>query len=145
MTRDADERRRDTLAVLERNADAWLATSTPAGTPHLIAVSTWWDGENVVIATTAGSRTARNLEATGRGRLGLGSPEDVVLVDVRLLESLPAADAAVAEGFAAAAGWDPREEAGDWRFFRLAPQRVQAYRGYSELEGRDVMRGGRWL
>jgi hypothetical protein len=30
-------------------------------------------------------------------------------------------------------------------FFRLRPTRIQAYRGYGELEGRDVMRGGRWV
>jgi hypothetical protein len=29
--------------------------------------------------------------------------------------------------------------------FRLRPVRVQAYRGYDELEGRDVMRDGDWL
>ena len=31
------------------------------------------------------------------------------------------------------------------RFFRLAPSRIQAYRGYGELEGRDVLNDGRWL
>ena len=48
-------------------------------------------------------------------------------------------------GFASAVGWDPREINGDWVFFRLTPARIQAYRGYDELEGRDVMLAGRWL
>ncbi len=28
---------------------------------------------------------------------------------------------------------------------RDTPTRIQAYRGYDELEGRDEMRGSRWL
>jgi hypothetical protein len=51
----------------------------------------------------------------------------------------------VAEGFSRAVGWDPREVGEGWAFFRLRPLRIQAYRGYDELEGRDVMRGSRWL
>ena len=42
-------------------------------------------------------------------------------------------------------GWDPREVGEGWAFFRLRPSRIQAYRGYEELEGRDVMRNSRWL
>jgi hypothetical protein len=30
-----------------------------------------------------------------------------------------------------------------WAFYRLRP-RIQAYRGYDELERRDVMRNSRW-
>jgi len=51
----------------------------------------------------------------------------------------------LAAGFAAAVGWDPREVGEGWVFFRLEPARIQAYRGYDELEGRDVMRNSRWL
>jgi hypothetical protein len=55
------------------------------------------------------------------------------------------ADAELAAGFSAAVGWDPRAVDGNWVFFRLTPARIQAYRGYDELEGRDVMLTGRWL
>ena len=45
----------------------------------------------------------------------------------------------------AKAFWDPREVGEGWTFYRLRPTRIQAYRGYDELEGRDVMRGSAWL
>jgi Pyridoxamine 5'-phosphate oxidase len=145
--RSTEQRRLDVLAALEGNRDLWLATADASGHPHLIAVSSWWDGTHVVIATTGGSRTASNLNATGLGRLALGSPDDVTMVDVTLLDSVAVddADPQLAAGFVAAAGWDPREEGSDWRFFRLQPVRMQAYRGYGEMSGRDVMRSSRWL
>ena len=135
------------VALLERNGDLWLATASASGRPHLIAVSTWWDGRRLVVATTGSSRTARNLAASGRGRVAAGSTEDVVMIDVRVASSVPVLDAdeALRSGFVAAAGWDPAEEGDGWRFFVLEPTRIQAYRGYGELEGRDVMREGRWL
>jgi hypothetical protein len=145
--RSVEERRTDILEVLARNGDGFLATASRSGRPHLIAVSTWWDGTSIVMATRAGSRTARNLHATGQGRLALGSPEDVVLLDVAVADGVPvgAADARLRAGFAAAVGWDPAEEVGDWELFRLSPVRMQAYRGYRELSAREVMRDARWL
>ncbi|TMD38582.1 MAG: pyridoxamine 5'-phosphate oxidase family protein [Chloroflexi bacterium] len=141
------ERKADVLAALEQNHDLWLATASPSGQPHLIAVSSWWDGHEVVIATRAGSPTARNLAATKLGRLGLGSPEDVVTIDVALSEQVPVrtADADLKKGFVVAAGWDPAEEGDDWVFYRLQPLQVQAYRGYSELRDRHLMRDSPWL
>jgi hypothetical protein len=145
--RSQAQRKADVLAALEKNADIWLATAGASGQPHLIAVSSWWDGRDVVIATTNGSRTARNLEATKRGRLGVGSPSDVVLIDVVLTNQVPvnAADAELKSGFVAAVGWDPAEEGDDWVFFRLQPLQIQAYRGYGELNGRTIMRHSHWL
>ncbi len=145
--RSTGQRTADVLAVLGRNGDAWLATASPAGRPHLIAASAWWDGELVVIATTSTSRTARNLDETKLGRLSFGSPDDAILVDVGLVDSQPAGDpeAALNRGFAAAVGWDPAGEDGDWRLFRLRPARIQAYRGYGDQRDREVMRDGRWL
>jgi hypothetical protein len=147
MTRTTAERKADAIAALERNGDAWLATADRSGRPHLIAVSAWWDGERIVIATLGASRTARNLDAGELARVALGAPDDVVMIDARVVDSVPADESAaeLAAGFSAAVGWDPREEPGAWRFFRLAPVAIQAYRGYSEQEGRDVMREGRWL
>jgi predicted pyridoxine 5'-phosphate oxidase superfamily flavin-nucleotide-binding protein len=145
--RTVEQRIADTLAALNRQRDLWLATADTSGKPHLIAVSAWWDGNHVVIATTAASRSARNLDANGIARLALGSPEDVIVIDAAVAESVKVhgAEAELAAGFAAAVGWDPRDISGDWVFFRLTPARIQAYRGYDELEGRDVMLLGRWL
>lgn len=144
--RTTEERRADVVTVLQRQGDAWLATASGAGSPHLIAVSAAWDGSAITIATRSGSATARNLASTGRARLALGSPDDVVMVDAEVIEDVPAThDAAPARAFAAAMGWDPADEGTDWRYYRLRPVRIQAYRGYGELEGREVMRDGRWL
>jgi hypothetical protein len=55
------------------------------------------------------------------------------------------AEPRLAEGFAKGVGWDPREVGDGWVFYRFRPTRIQAYRGYDELDGRDVMRDSRWL
>jgi hypothetical protein len=139
-------RKADVLGVLEAQGDLWLATADTAGRPHLIAVSAWWDGTVLVVATTAGSRTASNLVAGAEARLAAGAPNDVVMIDASVVESLAAKDAGeVADGFAIAVGWDPRQVGEGWEFFRLRPTRIQAYRGYDELEGRNVMTNSRWL
>jgi hypothetical protein len=145
--RTIQERKADVLAALERNGDVWIATASRSGLPHLVAVSAWWQGVDFVIATIGSSRTARNLDAGAVARLALGAPDDVIVIDARLTESNPVADAepALQAGFAAAVGWSPLEEPGSWRFFRLAPARIQAYRGYGELAGRDVFNDGAWL
>jgi hypothetical protein len=68
------------------------------------------------------------------------------MIDARVVESVAANQAAeVADGFAIAVGWDPREVGEGWALYRLRPTRIQAYRGYDELEGREVMRQSRWL
>lgn len=144
--RDTPTRKADVLGALEQQADMWLSTADPFGRPHLIPVSAWWDGKDLVIATAGASRTARNLKLRQAVRLAGGSPADAIMIDADVVES-PAVDdsAEMAGGFAAAVGWNPREVAKGWIFFRLRPTRIQAYRGYDELEGRDVMRGSRWL
>jgi hypothetical protein len=145
--RTIQERKADVLAALERNGDLWIATASRSGRPQLVAVSAWWNSPDFLIATVGSTRTARNLDATAVARLALGAPDDVIVVDASLTESMPVAeaDAATQAGFAAAVGWSPLEEPGSWRFFRLAPARIQAYRGYGELEGRDVFVDGHWL
>jgi hypothetical protein len=144
--RTLEARKADVLVVLEGQRDLWLASAGSSGSPHLIAVSAWWDGTDLVVATTASSRTASNLAASPRVRLAAGAPNDVVMIDARVVEIVAANQAAeVADGFAIAVGWDPREVGEGWAFYRLRPTRIQAYRGYDELEGRDVMRDSRWL
>jgi hypothetical protein len=144
--RTVEDRKADVLAALESQQDLWLATADAAGRPHLIAVSAWWDGTDLVVATTASSRTASNLAARPTVRLAAGAPNDVIMIDARVVESVAANQAPeVADGFAIAVGWDPREVGEGWAFYRLRPTRIQAYRGYDELEGRDLMRDSTWL
>jgi predicted pyridoxine 5'-phosphate oxidase superfamily flavin-nucleotide-binding protein len=144
--RTTETRKSDVLAALGRQKDLWLASADRSGRPHIIAVSAWWDGERLVVATRGASRTARNLAANPRARLAIGSPEDATVIDVKAEAVRRVGDASdLAEGFMAAVGWDPREVGEDWVFIPLEPVRIQAYKGYEELEGRDVMKESRWL
>src|SRR4029077_4534762 len=139
-------RKADVLAALEAQGDLWLATADHSVRPHLIAVFAWWDGTDLVVATTSASRTATNLEAGGGVRVAGGSPAGAILIDAKLVESVPAGEAPeIAAGFAKAAGWDPREVGAGWAFYRLSPERIEAYPCYEEQEGRDVMLKSRWL
>lgn len=144
--RDTATRKADALAALERQKDVWLASADAQGRPHLIAVSAWWDGTDLVIATRGASRTARNLAASPKVRVARGSPADAIVVDADVVDSRPVDDSAeLAGGFASAVGWDPREVGEGWMFFRLHPVRIQAFRGYDETFGSDVMRKSEWL
>lgn len=145
--RPVSERKAAVMAAFEANDHMWLATADSAGIPQLIAVATLWDGTDLVVATRVETKTARNLAESGRAKLSHGTPDDVILIDAKLEGSAPATSAEdeLARKFEKANGWNPREEGDDWAFYRLRPQRIQAYRGYGELEGRDVMKGGRWL
>jgi len=144
--RDTATRKADVLAMLEKQGDLWLATADRSGKPHVIPVSAWWDGEDVVVATTGSSRTARNLAPPNQARLAAGTPADAIVIDAEVVERVPATDAGmVAEGFSRAVGWDPLDVGEGWVFFRLKPSRIQAFRGYHELQGREVMRRSKWL
>jgi hypothetical protein len=144
--RDAAQRKADTLAALEKQKDVWLATSDVAGRPHLIPVSAWWDGHELVIATRDSTPTARNLAMNPKAKVARGAPSDAILIDAAMIESVPAEDSPrLAEGFSKACGWDPRREGQGWSFFRLRPTRIQAFRGYEEVKDRDVMVRSRWV
>ena len=47
--------------------------------------------------------------------------------------------------FAARTGFDPRALATPYRWFRIPPRRIQAWREVDELPDRELMRDGRWL
>jgi hypothetical protein len=146
-SRSVETRKADVLLALAKQSDMWLATADLKGRPHLVAVSAWWNGGQFVIATSGSTRSARNLEETRGARLAIGSPEDVIVIDAELAGGgrPVGADPGTSAGFAGAVGWDPRTVGEGWVYFTLRPLRIQAYRGYDELSGRDVMRDGRWL
>ncbi|MGO4597806.1 pyridoxamine 5'-phosphate oxidase family protein [Terrabacter sp. 2RAF25] len=140
------QRRRDTETRLAEDVDLWVASASADGTPYLVPLSFDWDGSAVLIATPADSQTGRNLAATRTVRLGLGETRDVTMVegDVEVLEI---GELGEQEGdrFAARAGFDPRLQTTPYRWFRISPRRVQAWREADELTGRELMRDGRWL
>jgi hypothetical protein len=49
------------------------------------------------------------------------------------------------DAFAVKTGFDPRELTTPYLYFRISPRRLQAWREANELEGRDLMRDGRWV
>jgi hypothetical protein len=145
--RSAQQRKQDTLARLEQEVDAWVATAdATSGAACLVPLSFLWDGETLLFATPASTPTGRNLLATGAARIGIGPTRDVVLID-GTAATLPASDISdeLGDAFAAHTGFDPRRLTGDYRYFRITPRRVQAWREADELVGRELMRDGSWL
>ncbi len=145
--RTPEQRKHDTLQRLEHDVDAWIATADgESGTPYLVPLSFLWDAGTVLVATLAASPTGRNLQATGRARIAIGPTRDVVLID-GTVDAVPATEipAEVGDAFAAKTGFEPRALAGPYLYFRIRPQRIQAWREVNELAGRELMRGGEWL
>ena len=144
--RSAAQRRQDTLHRLEHDVDAWIATAdAAAGTPYLVPLSFLWDGTAIWIATPAGNPTSQNLRANGLVRLGIGPTRDVVMLEGTVRDFAPdALPDGLGDAFAAHAGFDPRALRG-FRYFRILPRTVQAWREANEIKGRDLMCDGVWL
>ncbi|MFE2723640.1 pyridoxamine 5'-phosphate oxidase family protein [Kitasatospora sp. NPDC059327] len=146
VRRQAAERRRDTLARLVRERDAWVSTAHPDHGPHQVPLWFRWDGQAVWMCTTATSATARNVRADPRVRLALPDTFDVVLLQGEAAwfpdQDVPG-DAAAA--FSATFGWDPRTEEDSYLYIRVTPKTVRAWRGEPELRGRVIMRDGTWV
>ncbi len=144
--RSRAERRRDTEHRLGRDVDVWVASASADGAPYLVPLSFDWDGEALLVATPAASPTGRNLAATGSARLALGHTRDVSMIegDVEVLE-IDALPQEQGDRFAERSGFDPRSLATPYRWFRITPRRIQAWREVNELPDRELMRDGRWL
>ena len=63
-------------------------------------------------------------------------------VEVLEMDALPREQG---DRFAARSGFDPRELDTPYRWFRILPRRMQAWREVNELADRTLMRDGRWL
>src|SRR5260370_14620026 len=136
--RDAATRKKDVLAAIDEQGHYWLVTAEVGGGPHVIGVSGWWDASQIVVTTLGSSRTARNLAVNPQVKLAHGDPSDAIVIEAQVIESIAVEDSHdLSTGFKAAMGWDPWEMGG-WMFVRLRPTRIQAFRGYDEIEGRDV-------
>ncbi|MDN3351270.1 pyridoxamine 5'-phosphate oxidase family protein [Actinomadura sp. DC4] len=140
--RTPGQRRDDTLRRFERDEDAWVATAGDGG-PHLVPLSFLWDGVTFVLATPSSSPTGRNLRESGRARLGIGPTRDVVMVE-GAAEVIAEVTGDLGDAFAARTGFEPRGLDG-YAYYRVRPERIQAWREANEIAGRDLMRDGRWL
>lgn len=141
--RSLAQRLADTRARLENDVDLWIA-SAHEDQPWLVPISfVWWEGE-IWIASMGGARTQRNLTASPVVRLALGELRDVVIIDGRAeVEPMDRTPQKVLEIYAEKQGGDP----GAWAdsLIRVRPRKVQAWRESNELDGRHLMRDGRWL
>jgi hypothetical protein len=144
--RSRAQRRRDTEYRLTHDVDVWVASASADGAPYLVPLSFDWDGEALLVATPTGSPTGRNLAATRAARIGLGVTRDVCMIegDVEVLE-IDALPRERGDRFAARSGFDPRSLSTPYRWFRISPRRIQAWREVDELPDRELMRAGRWL
>ena len=144
--RSREQRRADTEHRLTHDVDVWVASASAEGVPYLVPLSFDWDGESLLVATPADSPTGRNLTATRTARLAPGPTRDVSMVDgdveVLAMDALPQEQGG---RFAARSGFDPRTLTTRYRWFRITPRRIQAWREVDELPDRDLMRQGRWL
>jgi hypothetical protein len=77
--------------------------------------------------------------------LALGATRDVTMIDgdVEVLE-IDALPQDVGDRFAARTGFDPRTLPTSYRWYRVTPRRIQAWREVDELPERELMRDGRW-
>ena len=110
--RTPEKRKADALLKLEAvESKVWVGSASRTSDVHLVPVTHTWNGSQVVLATGPRSRTVSNMTANPKARLALGETRDVVMIDVILIEAVPASDApaARAEGYAAQAGWDARK------------------------------------
>lgn len=144
--RSQSQRKHEALERLDTDDDLWAATADAAGEPCLVPLDFRWDGEAVWLATRKTNPTVRNMTASGRVRLSLGHPRDVVLIHgtARMLTrgELPPG---VGDSFAAKLGWDPRTGHPSYVFFRVVPHVLQAWGTVAEMPGRTLMRDGEWL
>ena len=123
-----------------------MASACTGGAPYLVPLSFDWDGEALLLATLTHSPTSRNLASSGTVRLGLGPTRDVTMIegDVEAIE-IDALPRERGDRFAARTGFDPRGLEAPFRWFRISPRRIQAWREANELPDRELMRDGRWL
>ena len=146
--RSPEKRKADALLKLEAvESNVWVGSASPTGDVHLVPVAHTWNGSQVVLATGPRSRTVSNMTANPKARLALGETRDVVMIDAILIEVIPASDApaALAEGYAAQAGWDARTDSANYVYLVLGPKRIQVWSEGEDLAGRAVMREGEWV
>jgi PPOX class probable F420-dependent enzyme len=89
---------------LEEEPVVWLSTVRPDGTPHIIPVWFFWDGDALLVFSKPEAQKVHNLRAQPSVMLGIGDPEadfDIGLIEGRAelldrptAEVLPAAHVA---------------------------------------------------
>lgn len=139
---------KDTLELLQTEVDVWIATASGAGRPYLVPLSFYWSGDGMIVTTTRSSRTGRNFAGTRRARAAIGQTRGQVVVIDALVQEMPVGEnVELEDAYVRATEFDPRPWDAGYTFFRLTPERIQAWRGddAEELRDRDLMRDGLFL
>src|SRR6476646_8969595 len=71
---------------LETEPVVWVSTVRPDGTPHLVPIWFWWDGEAMLVFSKPDAQKVRNLRANPSVMLALGDAEqdfDIGLIEGR--------------------------------------------------------------
>ncbi|MGC4191046.1 MAG: hypothetical protein QM589_07765 [Thermomicrobiales bacterium] len=145
VSRSIQERITDVEKRFQTNVNAWVASASATGETWLIPLTFQWNGTDLLLATTAKSRTARNLLRAGVVRLALGATNDVIIVEGSVTAAQGTEiDPARAEAHAQRAGFDPRQQ-DDYVYLVVHPRTIQAWSGPAEMADRVVMRDGHWL
>jgi PPOX class probable F420-dependent enzyme len=86
---------------LEHEPVVWLSTVRPDGTPHIVPIWFWWDGEALLVFSKPDAQKIRNLRANPSVMLALGDAEEdfdvglikgrAELLTVRTVDVLPSA------------------------------------------------------
>jgi general stress protein 26 len=144
MVRPVEERVAAARSRLVEEQDIWLSTGTDEG-PWLVPLWFVWRPESALfLATSATSRTARNVRRQPRVRLALQSTSHVViLVGTAAVRPVDESDPATIDSYRAKYAGDPR----DWATAAIDVQvrQVHAWNEEAEIADRVVMRDGRWL
>ena len=128
------QRRLDTEHRLAHDVDVWVATASAE------VCRTWCRCRSTGTARPCcwpRRRTAPpagTWPATRAVRLALGHTRDVTMIegDVEVLE-IDALPRELGDRFAARTGFDPRADDTPYRWFRITPRRIQAWREANEL------------
>ncbi|MFI6469168.1 pyridoxamine 5'-phosphate oxidase family protein [Streptomyces sp. NPDC050516] len=145
--RSREQRKQDVLTRLEKDEDAWVATASAAGEPHLMPLSFVWEDGTLLMCTRMTNPTLRNLRSGDRPvQVTLGHTRDVVHITGTAIV-VPTTELPTASGdaFAAKIIWDPRTSGPSYTYFRVVPRRIQAWREVNEIPDRDLMHEGTWL
>ncbi len=64
------------VRFLEHEPVVWVSTVRPDGTPHIVPIWFWWDGEALLVFSKPDAQKIRNLRVNPAVMLALGDAEE---------------------------------------------------------------------
>jgi PPOX class probable F420-dependent enzyme len=127
---------------LERTRNYMLATVTPEGAPHVMAVWGVWLDDAFYFSTSPTSRKARNIAANPRVVITADDPRNAVIVEATVTKLDDAATAKrVVAAYNTKYAWETPE---DEPFLVARPHKVFAFIETSESESQFAETATRW-